>query len=466
LQEKSDMKVIVLAGGSGTRLWPLSREFYPKQFLKINSNESLLQRTVLNFLTLVPPPDLIIVTNKNYVFHVKSDLKEKKIDLSHIILEPVSKNTAPAIALAAKYCLEKLNCDPEEVILVSPSDHIIKPQDRFMAYISQGIKIAQKGYVVTFGVKPAKPETGYGYIKLREKQDNFYTAEAFIEKPDFEKAKKMVKSGNYYWNAGIFAFCLKTVLDEFNHHAPGIYRLLENNFEDLIHHFKEMPNISIDYAVMEKSDKLAVVPMNISWSDVGCWDALYEILEKDEHGNAKIGDILDIDTKNSLILGNKRLTATIGLEDALVIETDDAILIARKGETQKVRQIVKQLKKANRKEYAQHTTIYRPWGSFTILEEGNRYKIKKLIVYPGEKLSLQRHHHRSEHWIVVRGTAKVQIGDKEQYVCENESVYIPKTTLHRLENPGRINLELIEVQNGEYIGEDDIERFEDVYGRL
>lgn len=455
----------MLAGGSGTRLWPLSRELYPKQFLKIKSPKSLLQRTISSFLDLVSVSDLIIITNKNYVDNVKSDLKEEKLDLENIVLEPIGRNTAPAIALAAKYCLEKLRCEPEEVILVSPSDHIIKSKKKFITYLTQAVEIAKKGYLVTFGIKPTKPQTGYGYMKLGENKGGFYRVEAFIEKPSHKRAKNLFESGNYYWNSGIFAFRLDTVLAEFSTHAPAIYKHLKGDFKTLIDKFNTMPNISIDYAIMEKSKKIALIPMEIFWSDIGCWDSIYEILEKNSRGNAKLGNVLDIDTKNSLIIG-ERLIATIALKNLLVIETDDAILIAKRGKAHKTRQIVEHLKKAKRKEYAEHSTIYRPWGKFTLLKEGKNYKIKKITVYPKEKLSLQKHTYRSEHWIVIQGMAKVQVGDKETYMGENESIYIPKSTLHRLENPNKVNLKLIEIQYGKYLSEDDIVRLEDAYGRV
>ena len=459
------MKVFILAGGSGTRLWPLSRESYPKQFLKINKNTSLLQQTIHHFLNLVVPEDLIIITNQNYFFHVKSNLREMGLNIPHILLEPIGRNTAPAIALGIKYCQEVLSCSSKEVILVSPSDHVVSPEEKFLNYLKRGILVAEKGYVVTFGVKPLKPETGYGYIKLGEKKDGFYTVETFIEKPGIEKAKEFVSSGDYYWNAGIFAFQLDTILKEFQQYVPDIFQFFKQELEIMKKQFVKMPTISIDYAVMEKSKRLAVIPMKLSWNDVGCWDAVYDVLKKDKKRNTKIGDVVTIDTKSSFILG-QRLIAAIGLKNILVIETPDAILIAKRGETQKVKEIVKKLKDTGRKEYIEPITVHRPWGSFTVLEEGERYKIKKIVVYPGGRLSLQMHYHRSEHWVVVRGTAKVRIGDKEMYVRENESVYIPKTTLHRLENPGRVNLEIIEVQNGEYIGEDDIVRFEDDYERI
>ncbi|MDP3013308.1 MAG: mannose-1-phosphate guanylyltransferase/mannose-6-phosphate isomerase, partial [Candidatus Subteraquimicrobiales bacterium] len=294
---------------------------------------------------------------------------------------------------------------------------------------------------------------------------NFFKVERFTEKPDVKTADRYINEGNYYWNSGMFAFSIGTMVEEFKKYAPEINKIAEMDFEGMTANFNQMPDISIDYAIMEKSDKVVMLPLDLYWNDIGSWDSLYDVLDKDENGNIKMGDILTLDTKNTLIIGNKRLISTIGLEDCLIVETDDAILIAKKGEAQKVRDVVNKLKNENRKEADEHVTTYRPWGSYTVLEEGPRYKIKRIVVNPQEKLSLQMHYHRSEHWVVVKGAAKVTIGDKEIYIHENESAYVPKSTSHRLENPGNDLLEIIEVQNGDYVGEDDIVRFEDVYGR-
>ncbi len=470
------MKAIILAGGSGTRLWPLSRKNYPKQFLKLNGSKSLLQQTVERLMGALLPNDIIIMTNNEYKFHVKSELNSLPITCSspitHMILEPESRNTAPAIALGVKYCIEKLGCMEDDVLFISPCDHIIKPNEQFRTYLRQAEEMAKEGHIVTFGVKPTRPETGYGYIKRGERLKVFgngaegYRVERFIEKPDEETAKQYVKEGIYYWNSGIFAFKVGLIKEEFMNHAPEIGKALDMSFDDFRKRFAEMPNISIDYAILERSDKVATLPMEIYWNDIGCWDALFEILDKDENGNVKTGDVITMDTKETMIIGDKRLIATIGLQDCLVVETDDAILIAKRGHTQKVKEIVERLMMENRKEVSEHVTTYRPWGSYTVLEEGERYKIKRVVVNPGERLSLQKHYHRSEHWVVVKGTAKVKIGEKEVFTHENESAYVPKSTLHRLENPGKVPLEIIEVQNGEYVGEDDIVRIEDHYGRL
>ncbi len=457
------MKVLILAGGSGTRLWPLSRKNFPKQFLKIGDDKSLLQHTVERVKDIVNDEDILVITNKDYKFHIKTELKN--IPEENIILEPEAKNTAPAIALAIKYCLDKLHCSEDETILVLPSDHIIKPKEKFKNYIKAAVDLANY-YIITFGIKPEKPETGYGYIKIGEKiKDTFFKVDKFTEKPDFETAKKYIEDGSYYWNSGMFMFIIKTIKEEFEKYSPEISKIFSKTFEDAINSFYSIPNISIDYEIIEKSDKVITTPLDIKWSDVGSWDSLAEILEKDDFGNVKVGDTLTFDTKNSFIIGDKRVIATIGLEDIIVVETDDAILIAKKGETQKVKNIVEHLSKKGRKEATEHTTVYRPWGSYTVLEVDQRYKIKKIVVNPGQKLSLQMHHHRSEHWVVVKGTAKVTIGDKEIFLHENESTYVPKSTPHRLENVGKIPLEIIEVQNGEYIEEDDIIRFDDAYGR-
>ncbi len=477
------MKSIILAGGSGTRLYPLSRKHFPKQFLKIWDEESLFQKTVKRNLQAVKwVKDIVVITNNDYQFHIKNQLKEalnsETTDIPvNIILEPIGRNTAPAIALAAKYALEKLNADENEVLFISPSDHLISPDDKFIEYVKKAEELAKEGYIVTFGIRPNKPETGYGYIEKNGKLNTeieAYSVQQFHEKPDLKTAKEYLLSGNYFWNSGMFAFSIKTILDEIKKYAPEINNLLEGKtFEEVVMNFGDMPDISIDYAVMEKTDKAVVLPLDIMWSDVGSWDSVYEVLEKDENKNVKIGNVIDIDTKNSLIMGDERLIATIGLDDVIVVETPDAIVIAKKGEGQKIKNLVNILKENEETKHLTefHTTVYRPWGCYTELEKGERYRIKRITVQPGEKLSLQMHHHRSEHWIVVKGTAKVVLEDKEGnlkefYIHENESTYVPKTTKHRLMNPGKIPLEIIEVQVGEYVEEDDIKRFDDIYKRV
>ncbi len=486
------MKTIILAGGSGTRLFPMSRKKYPKQFLKIGDEKSLFQKTIERSLLAVNPEDLIIITNKDYQFHIKNQLSgllanstnqlfnQSTNTQANIILEPIGRNTAPAIALAAKFALEKLKTHEDEVLFISPSDHVVSPSKKFAEYVKKAEKIAKEGYIVTFGVRPTKPETGYGYIESDggsvgdSDSIGVYRVKQFHEKPGLETAKKYLEKGNYYWNSGIFAFTIKTILKKLEKHAPEIYEKMENRtFEEVLKNFESMPNISIDYAVMEKTNKAVVLPLNLTWSDVGSWDAFYEVGEKDENGNVKIGNVVDIDTKDSLILGNKRVVSTVGIKDLIVVETDDVLLIAKKGEGQKVKEIVNKLKENREFKHLTefHTTVYRPWGSYTELEKGDRYRIKRITVKPGEALSLQLHYHRSEHWVVIKGTAKVVLEDKngklsEFFIKEDESMYVPKTRKHRLSNPGKVPLEIIEIQSGEYVGEDDIVRFDDKYFRV
>jgi mannose-1-phosphate guanylyltransferase/mannose-6-phosphate isomerase len=459
------MKVIILAGGGGSRLFPLSRTLFPKQFLKLNGEESLLAQTIARFMPMVKPSDMVVVTNQEYVHHVRTELIAAKAQEAHILLEPVARNTAPAVAFAARYCLEQLGCEPDEILYVTPSDHIIRPTETFTENVRQAIELAKMGKIVTLGIQPNHPETGYGYIQAGNPFGGGFAVQSFREKPDQQTAEAYLAAGNYYWNSGMFAFTIHCFMGELQAYQPEVYELAESDLDGMTANFSDMPNISIDYAIAEKSEEMVMLPITAEWNDIGSWDAIYDVLDKDSDGNAVKGDCIPIECSNTLILGHSRLIAGIGLEDILVVETDDVIVVAKKGESQKVKDLVGELRLKGRIEADQHTTVYRPWGFYTVLGSGPGYKMKKIVVNPGEILSLQMHYHRSEHWIVIGGTANVTIGDTEQMVHENESVFVPQTTKHRLENPGRLPLQIIEVQNGSYLGEDDIVRFNDRYGR-
>jgi mannose-1-phosphate guanylyltransferase/mannose-6-phosphate isomerase len=459
------MKIIILAGGGGTRLFPLSRANYPKQFLKLGGRLSLLAQTVARFLPLVAAGDIVVVTNHDHLHHVRAELAACGAGGAHIVLEPVGRNTAPAAALATRYCLDELGAGSGELLLVAPSDHIVGQPDAFLQAIRQAEHLATGGRIVTFGVKPDKPETGYGYIQAGARLGEGFVVDSFKEKPDSETAERYIRAGNYYWNSGLFAFTIGTLMDELARHQPAIRACIGRSYGEVLENFAAMPDISLDYAVAEKSDRVVTIPLDAEWSDIGSWDAIYDVLPKDAAGNALQGDCLPLDCRDSLILGRSRLIAGIGLEDLLVVETDDVILVAQKGQSQKVKDLVAELKSRGRREAAEHTTVYRPWGRYTVLGEGPGYKLKKIVVNPGQRLSLQLHYHRSEHWIVIAGTARVTIGGSEQMVHENESAFVPPSTKHRLENPGKVPLEMIEVQNGKYLEEDDIVRFDDIYGR-
>ena len=453
------MKIIILAGGGGSRLFPLSRKSYPKQFLKLEDDKSLLVHTVERFLDFVAPEDILVVTNQRYLYHVENELAECHAEGAYIILEPVARNTAPAIGLAVQFCEEKLGCEGREPLVVAAADHVIRPQDVFTACIGRAAEVAQQGAgsLVTFGIPAKSPETGYGYIEAGEPDGAAFVVESFKEKPDLATAERYVAAGNYYWNSGMFAFTIDFMKGEMAKYQPEIAAILAEGYDSAVAHFADMPEISIDYAIAERSQMVRMVPLTCYWNDIGSWDAMYDILPHDEHGNAVQGDVLALDCKDSLIMGHDRLIAGIGLDDLLLVETDDVIVVAKKGESQKV---VEKLKKRGRKEAVEHTTMYHRWGTSTVIGQGVGYRMKKVRVMPGKAIAMQMHYHRTEHWVVLRGTAEVTRGEEKTMIHERESVFIPQTTKHKLANPGRIPLELIEIQNGSYIGEDDIVRFE------
>lgn len=462
---------IILAGGTGSRLWPLSRELYPKQVINLLGEMSLLQTTVQRVAALegVLPP--IIVVGEEHRFLAKSQMEELGLAQEyHILLEPVGKNTGPAICGAASYVVNRGGVG--DVLLVLPADHLIIETVEFARTVREAVVLAQQGQIVTFGIVPDHPETGYGYIA----QGKGTKVESFVEKPDLATAQRYLASGNYLWNSGMFAFTAETLLSEMQLYAPAIAACMieavdKGKPDGCFFRFDPeamapCPADSIDYALMEKTAKAAVVKADIGWSDIGSWRALWDVSAKDGEGNAIRGDVLLEDVHNSLIRSENILVAAVGLRDTMVVETADAVLVAPMNRSQDVKLIVDRLKKGKRAEYHIHRTVYRPWGSYTTLEMQDRFQIKRITVNPGARLSLQMHHHRHEHWVVVSGTAKVQQGEQVILLKEDEATYIPSCTVHRLENPGVIPLELIEVQIGSYLGEDDIVRFDDEYGRL
>jgi len=477
------LKPVILCGGSGTRLWPMSREHYPKQLLPVVGDDTLLQATLKRCRSLgdesVQVASPIVICNEEYRFLTAEQMRETGEDEMNIILEPFGRNTAPALTLSALYASAD-GSDP--VLLVMPSDHVIEDQTAFRDAVLKGVPSALAGNIVTFGVVPNRAETGYGYINAGgNAADGMRTIVRFVEKPDRETAKKYISSGDYYWNSGIFMMLASTWCSAIERFQLAIHAACKKAYDggqkDLDFFrigreaFATCPTDSIDYAVMERVgsasdwDKGYVVPLDAGWSDVGAWDAVWQVSAKDASGNAVRGDVVLEKVRNSLVCSSGRLVACVGIEDIAVVETSDAVLVASKEHVQDIKTIVGKLKNSGRVESSLHRKVCRPWGSYDGVDAGDRFQVKRIIVKPGAVLSLQMHHHRAEHWIVVKGTARITKGDETFLLSENESTYIPLGTNHRLENPGKVPLELIEVQSGTYLGEDDIVRFEDVYGR-
>lgn len=464
---------VIMAGGSGSRLWPLSRQLNPKQFLKLTDNDlSMLQATVAR-LEGVSGAAPLVICNEEHRFLVAEQLRQQNKEGSSIILEPVGRNTAPAIALAALHLAET---NPDALMLVLPADHLIRNTAALEASIDAALPLARAGKLVTFGIVPTQAETGYGYIQQgKALADDAYAVSRFVEKPNRETAQKYVDSGEYLWNSGMFLFSCERYLQELEAFRPDILDACKKSMAACITDmdfvrvdakaFAACPDDSIDYAVMEKTADAVMVKLDADWSDIGSWSALWEVSDKDADGNSVKGDVIAHDSRNNFVRAEHRLVATVGVDDLVIVETKDAVMVAHKDKVQDVKKVVERIKRNGRHEHMNHREVYRPWGMYDSIASGNRYQVKCITVKPGAKLSVQMHHHRAEHWVVVSGTAKVTKGNETYLVSENESTFIPIGEVHSLENPGVIELQLIEVQSGSYLGEDDIVRFEDRYGR-
>ncbi|MDN3988220.1 mannose-1-phosphate guanylyltransferase/mannose-6-phosphate isomerase [Zwartia vadi] len=466
---------IILSGGAGTRLWPVSRELHPKPFIQLSDGQSLLQKSFLRARGISKVEEILTVTNRDLYFKTLDEYRSTGQTNCRLgfILEPEGKNTAPAIAAAALACVVRY--EPETILLVQTADHLIADLTAFNQAVEQAIELAMSGSIVTFGIQPTEANTGYGYIEA-----SGHHVMRFVEKPDAATAQTYLDCGRYLWNSGMFCAKLETLLSELRQYAPNLMSIVEESLTQSVciegtqeyrieldpKRFSAVDNISIDYALMEKTKRAAIVPCSIGWSDIGSWSALGDLAKTDLNGNNTQGDVFIHDVQNCYLRSEDRIVAAVGIRDLIVVDTPDALLVAEKSHAQDVKQIVAQLKSAGHESYKLHRTVHRPWGTYTILEEGLHFKIKRIVVKPGASLSLQMHHHRSEHWIVVEGMAQVVNGEKELIIVTNESTFIPAGHKHRLENPGKIDLVLIEVQSGQYLGEDDIVRFQDNYGRI
>ncbi len=476
---RNSLKAIILAGGSGSRLWPLSRELYPKQLLKLAKDETLIQSTFLRLANIIDSQDILTVTNIKHFSDVRMQLEQVAEKNPPVISEPLSRNTAPAIAMGVKYFLAAISCEESDpVIIVLPSDHLIKNTDGFLDTVKKGVALAEEGYVVTFGIKPSCPETGYGYIDTVA--DSAVSAVVptalkvtqFKEKPDYATAVKYIEQGNFFWNGGIFMFKASVFLEELGKYAPEIYGGISDcgcSPEDPTipyRLYENMPNISIDYAIMEKSDKIVILPLESDWNDLGSWQSVFDVSARDENNNIIKGNVISKDCRNSLIYTGSKLIATVGLEDIILVDTEDAVLACNKEQAQDVKFIFDELKRTQNDLYLVHKTVFRPWGFYTVIERNEDYLIKTIQVQPRHKLSMQLHNHRSEHWVVLSGKAKVTLDGQEKNLVAGQSIDVPVKTKHSLQNPYDEVLKIIEIQRGDYISEDDIIRFEDIYGRV